>query len=772
VRADDPPTLQSNVTHAGTLVGRTNAQQQVTLAVPLKIAKQSDLDAFLRDLYDPKSPSFHHYLTPAEFTKRYVDAKARQQVVNFLRGKNLTVTDSGLGTVINATGTVAQVESAFSVTLSDYRDSAGKVYYGNDRTAALPASIAALTHGVLGLDNAPSDQPHFMEAPSQPQPRSQSDNPQTPSGCAAAVNIANRFGSFTPNQLSTAYNFDFFATNGLHGEAQTVALYEADNYVDSNVAAYQSCFGTTVPVTRIPVDGGASLGSGEIEVELDIDVIVGMAPRLAQLLVYNGPNTTASAINQYQQIATDNFAQVVSTSWGNCEPNRSSATLNARYAIFQQMAAQGQSMFAASGDDGSEDCQSGPINAIAVDDPSSQPFVTGVGGTRLTINGSTNQYNTETVWNRFPSGGAGGGGISTFWAKPSYQVGPGTVNARTTGMRQVPDITANADPFTGYTVYVHSPTNCPSLNGTNDCFEPVGGTSASAPFWAAATALVNQVAIVNGGTRVGFVNPQLYLYLANISNPNATHPFPFHDVTVGDNCYKTASGCGSPNSGSGIYPATVAYDQASGIGSMNAGALALASASPIVSNLSRSVGQAAGGMTLTITGAFFQADATVSFGGTAVAHVSVISTTQISIITPPHAPGTVDVTVTNLNGRSGTGMGLFTYEAGPTIASVSPANGGTGGGTAITISGANFQTGATVTIGGTAATGVVVSPTVITCVTPAYTLPVGKLAADADVTVTNPDGSFGTLAGGFSYQLRPSPIIPGAQPQPAPAPRA
>ena len=775
VRAADPPIPQTAVVHAGTSIGRTNAQQQIILSVPLKVARQSDLDTFLRDLYDPASPSFHRYLSSAAFTQRFMDAGTRKQVADFLRAKNLTVTDSGLGTVVTATGAVAQVESAFGVTLSDYRDSAGQVFFGNDRTAALPASIAALTDGVLGLDDAPAEQSHIVKPPLGPQAGASSDTPHTSSGCTAAVNIANAYGSFTPNQLSTAYNFDFFATNGLHGEGQTVALFEADDYLDGNVAAYQTCFGTAVPVARVPVDGGTTPGSGEDEVELDIDVIAGMASRLGQLLVYESPNTQAAAIDQYQRIANDDAAQVVSTSWGNCEPNRSSAVLNARYAIFQQMAAQGQSMFAASGDNGSEDCGSGAsVNAIAVDDPASQPFVTGVGGTRLTINGSTNQYGGEAVWNRSPTGGAGGGGISTIWPKPSYQVGPGTVNGSSNGNRQVPDITADADPHTGYAVFVHDATNCPSLNGTSDCFEPIGGTSASAPLWAAATALMNQYLAALGSPRTGFVNPQIYPYLANFAGPSTTHPFPFHDITVGDNCYKSVSGCGSPNSGSGLFSATAAYDQASGIGSMNAGGLAIALLSPTVSGLSRSTGQATGGTALSITGAVFQTGATVSFGGAPATNVTVISATQITATTPAHAPGPVDITrdepewALQRSARASSPM----YPA-PLLATVSPPNGDTAGGTAIAIGGTGFQLGATVTIGGAAAVAVaVVNATQMICVTPASTASAGPLTVAADIVVTNPDGTFGTLRGGFVYQQRPALVIPGGQPQPVPIPRS
>lgn len=768
VSADDPPTLQSNVTHAGTLVGRTNAQQQVSLAVPLKIAKQSELDAFLHDLYDQTSPAFHRYLTPADFTKRFVDASARKQVADFLRSKQLTVTDSGLGTVINATGTVAQVESAFSVTISDYRDSTGKVYFGNDRTAALPASIAALTQGVIGLDNAPSEHPAFVQRPLDSQSSSQAEEPSTPSGCAAAVNVSNRYGSYTPNQISAAYGLGDLYDVGFSGQGQTVALVELDDYLDSNVAAYQACFGTTATVVRVPFGGGATLGEsgGELEVELDIDVVIGHAPRLGQLLVYETHNTTSNATALYQQIANDNIAQVASTSWGNCEQNRSATTLNARNAIFQQMAAQGISMFASEGDNGSTDCldsNGNIVNAFAVHDPASQPFVTGVGGTSLLVT-SGNVYGGEVVWNRASqNAGAGGGGLSVVWPKPTYQVGPGTVNAFSNGMRQTPDVVADADPFTAYTIFGNDPKGCPIVTGSagvTNCFLPIGGTSAAAPLWASMTVLMNQYM---RSTPLGFLNPFLYSFLPNISNPDDLHPFPFRDIVSGSNCYRP-SFCGSTTNGT--YPATVGYDQASGLGSPIAKPLTDGLFPPFISvfGFGKTASGTQGGTVLTITGSSFQAGMTVTFGGVPSTNVVVNSPFSLTVTTPPHSAGNVQVQLTNPSGRSRVYSGTFTYIP-VVITQVSPNYGPTTG-TPITITGASFEPGATVTIGGAAATGVnVVNATQITCTVP----PTAAVAMD--VVVNNPDGSLATLASGFRAQDRPGPVLPGAQPQPVPIPR-
>ena len=138
--------------------------------------------------------------------------------------------------------------------------------------------------------------------------------------------------------------------------------------------------------------------------------------------MYQAPNSLTSVLHMYQQMASDNVAQVVSTSWGQCEARDSGTFLNAENTIFQQMAAQGQTMLAASGDAGSSDCDN-PISpstsGLAVDDPASQPFVTGVGGTNLqTATGPESTWNEGTV-----NGGlsAGGGGVSAVWPMQSWQ---------------------------------------------------------------------------------------------------------------------------------------------------------------------------------------------------------------------------------------------------------------------------------------------------------------------------------------------------------------
>ncbi len=241
---------------------------------------------------------------------------------------------------------------------------------------------------------------------------------------------------------------------------------------------------------------------------------------------------------------TDNKAQITTISWGECETQSGAAELQTLDGIFKQGAAQGISLFAASGDSGAYDCND---SNLAVDSPAGDPYIIGVGGTNLQTTGGA--YGSESVWSnptdtqRSPKGSGGGGGISGTFAQPTWQVGPGVKNQYSNGNREVPDVSADADPATGYAVYCTvSASGCPSTGSIT-----VGGTSAAAPLWAGSMALINNYLQSQNKPLAGFISPKLY-GLANSTQQYA----PFHDVTSGTNLY---------------YPATAGYDQGSGIGS-------------------------------------------------------------------------------------------------------------------------------------------------------------------------------------------------------------
>ncbi len=365
----------------------------------------------------------------------------------------------------------------------------------------------------------------------------------------------------------------------LDGTGQNVGLFELDGFDPKDTDQYITYFNLPSitsaaaaaatppkdPTVRTVLVGGFNgtplSEGGQGEVTLDIDMVLALAPN-ATIYSYEGNAINADgSLNQsmlvriYQRMANDvaddgtPLLQVISTSWGAPETLQDQTTLTSENAIFQQMAAQGQTIYDASGDSGAYDAFGFPTPAqqdsIVIDDPSGQPYMTGVGGTTLRYKkpatsaaGVTTpgQYLSEIVWNTGTLNSAGGpegggGGSSQIWPKPTYQSGYGTSPTR----RDAPDVALNADPNTGYDLFI------------GGVAQTIGGTSAAAPLWAGYTALINQKRAANGLPSLGFLNPQLYPLLSDTAYTSL-----FHDITTGDNL---------------LYEATPGYDDATGAGS-------------------------------------------------------------------------------------------------------------------------------------------------------------------------------------------------------------
>ena len=502
-------------------IGAASGQQQIDLSIGLQMRNQPELAGLLTALYNPRSPQYHQFLSPQQFAAEFGPTAAQQQqVVDYLRGAGITVNKvSSNGLLINARATVAQAESAFQVQINNYQ-AGTRQFYANAGTPSIPSPVAPLILSVGGLDNSVHLRPLKHRA-LQP---------------LAGYKQADLVGAYDMTPLHQA---------GIQGNNQTVAVFELDGYQQSDISQFLSQNNLGQPsITNTLVDGSnGSAGAGAIEVELDIEVVAEIAPKAAQI-VYEGPNTTQGVNDTYNQIVTDNKAQITTISWGQCESQSGAAELQTLDGIFKQGAAQGISLFAAAGDSGAYDCND---TNLAVDSPAGDPYITGVGGTNLQeTNGA---YTSESVWSdptdtqRSANGAGGGGGLSGTFDLPSWQVAPGVSNQYSNGKREVPDVSADADPKTGYAVYCTvSASGCPS---TGDIV--VGGTSAAAPLWAGSTALINEYLQQQGKPRLGFANPTLY----TLANEKQANP-PFHDVTSGDNLY---------------YPATAGYDLASGLGS-------------------------------------------------------------------------------------------------------------------------------------------------------------------------------------------------------------
>jgi hypothetical protein len=368
----------------------------------------------------------------------------------------------------------------------------------------------------------------------------------------------------------------------------------------------------------------------------------------ASLLVYEAPNQTsdASSLAMFERIASDDAAQVVSTSWGICEALNAQGNATAESAIFNRMAVQGQTVVAAAGDAGSEDCFDtvGPGGAgadLAIDDPGAQPDVVSAGGTSL----AGSDVATQTVWNNCEDdagaeytcaqqvgNGAGGGGYSDIWAKPTWQPDPGlgVLEAdpcgAAAGCRSVPDLSGSADPDHGVTAY---------FTGAGG-WTVFGGTSVVAPSDAALFADTNQ-----GCARpLGMVGPALYAV-----NPTTSYT----DVTAGNNDLT--------NTNAGLYGAQGGYDAASGLGTPQDQNLALAlqggDGCPSVADMSGNGGPITGAGELTIAGGGFGGATSVNFGSAGAG--TIVANNGTSVVVIPPSPGRsdcVNVTVTNPQGTS------------------------------------------------------------------------------------------------------------------------
>jgi subtilase family serine protease len=597
VRMGPPPPLAS-----AAAVGTLPASQPMHVTVVLRPRDPAGLTAYARAVSTPGSSRYRVYLTPGQFAARFGATPAQVQAVQrSLRSHGLIAGSPAANRLaIPVAGTAAVIERAFSVSFRRLALRGGRRAVVASAAPALDAAIAPDVQAVIGLSSVSTPRPLMVRALSRPRVGRAALRARVaalrvqraalhragdgPAPCAAASAAASSEGAYTADQIASAYAFDQLYAAGAQGQGETIALYELESYDPADIRAYQACYGTDATVGNVAVDGGAGTGPGSGEAALDLEQAIGLAPK-ATFLVYEGPNSGSDApgsgpYDTLAAIVSQDRARVVSMSWGQCEQLQGSSVLSAENTLFEEAAVQGQSVVSATGDEGSEDCnQATPgvtANQLAVDDPGSQRFVTGVGGTTLLSPGPPP---SETVWNRpgatsgplSGQGGAGGGGISRAWAMPGYQAGAArslnVIGAYSSGSpcassggycRQVPDVSADADPAHGYVFY---------WNGSGEVFgmpqgwQAVGGTSAAAPLWAALIADADSAPACRGSA-IGFANPALY------TAAGAGYGGYFNDVLTGENDFTGAN--------HGLYPAGPGYDMASGLGSPRAGALAAA----------------------------------------------------------------------------------------------------------------------------------------------------------------------------------------------------
>src|SRR5579875_401932 len=586
----------------------SNAQLTVTLVLqPNNVAKMNSL---LTALYTPGTAQYHHWLAQGQFNRLFAPSASQvAQVRQFLTNAGLKIIGSPSPFFVRATGTTAQVEAAFRTPINNYTTTNGKTFFQNDSAIQIPASLSAIVTGVSGLYNTVRLQPSYVTSLQAAKQQGKKVAPRYGAGPGGS--------GLTPSQTSSLYDATPVYQLGSRGQGKgaILAVFELSGYTESDIVAYEHQFfgpSENVKIANINVDGGPANPqcpvndecgptytgpggpdySGDIEVEADVETQIAIAPKISHLIVYNAPNdvTGQTSLDEYAQIANDDLADSISSSWGLCELDAGFGYAQAENVLFEQMAAQGQSMFNSAGDTGAWGCLrdtgSPNLTSLSTGDPASQPFVTSVGGTSFGTYdpGSTLHPSypkgAETVWNVLDlcnssdlnacaQFGAGGGGVSQFWAQPSYQHGPGVISsfskkgpycaAASKGQycRETPDVSANADEYTPYAEYC---TGDPTTNSTCALLaslgvpEPVpgwfgiGGTSLSSPLWSGIIALWDSV----HGERFGNANFGLY----RLFRSGASYSVYFHDIT----------GKHQTENNNGFYPTTPDYDMATGIG--------------------------------------------------------------------------------------------------------------------------------------------------------------------------------------------------------------
>jgi kumamolisin len=523
--ADSSPDSEGTLASApaGTkLVGPTSGDRVVAFSLSLVLAHQIGLGRFVAQVNDPRSPIYGHFLTARRFGERYgVGAGRLRAAERVLADDGIAVTDQyPQRTALDVRAPVAVVDRVFGVRLEDYRAPDGAIYYAPSAPARIPPAMAGAINGVAGLDTEPLAHPPSLVRPAAPA------------------------GGLTPSDAVSAYDIAPLRRLGIDGQGQRLAIVgDGDQFNPSDLLAFDRLHG--LPTTQpdvVLVDGGGQLSSNAnlhmmqlSEADLDTEMAHAVAPDAKIFYVSQAANDHALIAPAINRIVALHAANIASVSYGLCEPDENSGDVQNDDNALLAAAAAGISVFVASGDDGAYACQavSASDHRLAVSYPGSSPYIVSVGGTSLAESGG--RYLGEDAWEDTISHAGGGGGLSRFFHRPAWQVGPGVQNAYSNGLRQVPDVAADADPATGFATVVEGQS------------QKAGGTSAAAPFWAASMALIAQYASAHSHPSLGFVAPMLYQLAA------AAQPYPpFHSIVTGANRH---------------YPATPGWNFATGLGS-------------------------------------------------------------------------------------------------------------------------------------------------------------------------------------------------------------
>jgi subtilase family serine protease len=558
-------------------------------------AQEADLNNLIAAQQNPASPLYHQWLTPDQFAVRFgMSVSDLEKVQGWLQQQGFSIDSiSRSRNVIRFSGTARQVEAAFATEMHSYNVN-GARHFAPSTLLSVPAAIAPAVLAIRNLnDFRPKAQVVFR--------KNTLPGPKFTSGVSGDV-------FFAPGDITTVYNIKPVYSAGYTGAGQKIALVGQSAVELSDIENFQSAAGLTAKdptVVLMPGTGTSTFSSGdEAESDLDLEWSGAIATGADIYFVYTGSNPNYGAFDAIQYAVDENIAPIISSSYGECEAFLDGSTLE---STFQQATSQGQTVMAASGDDGSTDCYIGSTTtnpsqavqqALAVDYPASSPYVTGMGGTEISsansayltsgsayweassgadVISSALQYIPEVAWNDDLNDcgsdnclSSSGGGASTLFTKPSWQTGvPGIPSD---GKRDVPDLALYASPGVPGYLYCSSDTSAWTSGQEASCnsgfrdsatedLTVAGGTSFAAPIFSGIVALINQKAGYTSGQ--GLINPTLYKLAAS----GTTYASAFHDITSGNNdCSAGSPDCGS----SAGFSAGTGYDQVTGLGSVDA----------------------------------------------------------------------------------------------------------------------------------------------------------------------------------------------------------
>ena len=535
----------------------------IRVDITLKLSHPVLAARFAYEVSDPKSSLFRHFLAKGQFNQDFGPSPGEvHRVQGELASLGLSTSVQPVGYVLQAYAPTKTIDHAFHTRVDSFMMPGNRIAHSNISPVYLPSNISSDVMTITGLSNVSQAVPQGIPtqsvsqgvlSPSLKQPYSKARLATGgPQPCQSAVNT----GALTADQLASAYSFSGAYQAGFEGQGETIALVElGSGWNPNDISAYESCYGINNDIYYVDVDGAnyETMNSGSVEPTLDIEDAVSLAPQ-AKIITYETPNSsTLSEQDALSAIASNDSSQIVSISYGGCEDPYGDQSIN---TILEQLASQGNSIFAASGDTGancSDITSNGTTYSLGVSFPASSPYVTGVGGTQMS---SVGPPPVESTWNDGTGSNgviaASGGGCSKEFYQPQFQANYfGDTYPNSTYCREVPDVSALAG-SPGYSIYYTGPSYTgPSGYGTIIGWQIGGGTSAASPLWAALLAVSNS----DCNRDFGPINPSIYKYSSQYLN----------DVTSGNN---------------GYYYAGVGYDLTTGLGSPNGSAFMCTVGSP------------------------------------------------------------------------------------------------------------------------------------------------------------------------------------------------